>query len=263
SFQGTGAIDEFVIADEADLGGGAAVMLTLTWAEADIGLFTVKQNGSTVTRDSQIESGSAIEVVANDWYELASISGTGITIAETDGNDNWYTEAGVANDSLLTNFVGTVTANDTGLTATIDAQQFTGTLPASTGLEGVSASDLAAWAVLNKYSLAEIVTGGEAYYNAFLLDVPKGTDDTIAITSITVDSGTGEVTITVEAVSALVDLGNINGCLSVVTSDTLPVSGEPTYIPFNAPGGVATIVIPNSGKFIKVTVEATQPVPAE
>ncbi|MDD4102538.1 MAG: hypothetical protein PHU80_07895, partial [Kiritimatiellae bacterium] len=42
SFQGTGAIDEFVIADEADLGGGAAVMLTLTWAEADIGLFTVK-----------------------------------------------------------------------------------------------------------------------------------------------------------------------------------------------------------------------------
>jgi len=86
----------------------------------------------------------------------------------------------------------------------------------------------------------------------YLLNVPADTDATISITSVEVSGTT--VTIKVAATDS-VDLGAINGTLKVVSSDTLPVSGTPTYIEFTANNGVATIAIPNSGKFIKATVE--------
>lgn len=233
SFQGTGAIDEFVVADEADLGGGGAIMLTLTWAEADNALLAVTQGGSPVARNAQIESGSEIVIAVTNWYELVSVAGTDIVYGGTVG-------------SQIQASTGTVTAAASERTATVTVQQLTGDV--TTGLGGayatVDGALLSAWALDNNLSQEDVGINAEAYLDDFLLDVPPGTDATIAISSIEVSGTTATITVTAD--KPAVDLGAINGTLKVVQSDSLPVTGTPTYIAFTTDAGVATIVIPTA-----------------
>jgi hypothetical protein len=75
SFQGTGAIDEFVVADDADLGEQAAVMLTLSFDDTKVQVWNLDTsaavvNNGTVAQDTEI----AIEATV-DWYEILSVVG--------------------------------------------------------------------------------------------------------------------------------------------------------------------------------------------
>jgi len=245
SFQGTGAIDDFVVADEALGFADMGVLLTLSFDDSLIQVWNITDAGAAVANQGTVDVGDEIAIeAAAAWYEIASVTGAGT---------GSYTGTPVPG-ALVTATTGTVSATESD-TLTITAQQFSSTNAIPTGLGGVSlpADKVAAWALglstpLNPGQLTE------AMLDDYLLDVEPDTDATISITSIVVDGTT--VTIKVAADKPAVDLGDINGTLKVVSSDTLPVTGMPAYIPFNTDvNGVATIEIPNSGKFIKATVE--------
>lgn len=246
SFQGTGAIDEFVVADAAPgIPSPAGVLLTLSFTDTLVQVYDQTGN-KAVLNGGTVPTGNEIRIETKaDWYEIYSVTGAGT------GSFTGTPTPGV----LVTATTGTVSATASD-TLTIATRKFSGGT-ISTGLgAGLPADKVAAWATTGQTLGVNDLTAD--MYDDYLLNVPAGTDAKISITSVEVSGTT--VTIKVAVDKAAVDLstldGSVNGTLKVVSSNTLPVSGGATYIPFTTDAnGVATIVITNSGKFIKARVE--------
>ena len=134
SFQGTGAVDDLAVTDGMAGSGSSAILLTLAF---NSGLVTVMQGETQLASNDTVEAGSTITITAADWYEIASVAGTGVTY---DGD----TGAGV------TESTGELSAAEAA-TVTITAQQNTSTGTISTGLGGnLPAHKMAAWALEHK-----------------------------------------------------------------------------------------------------------------
>jgi len=251
SFQGTGAVDELVVTDISPTHNTTGLLLTLAFNDDVLNVFV---DSAAVTNGEQIASGSEVTMYTIDWYQLNSITGTGITTNLV---------SGTIGGNMSTNAVVEITAAEAGLTATINAGQYTGTIP--TGLPGayatVPADKLSAWAVNSGLSINQVVANASDYLDNYLLNVDETTTATLKITSIVYDAGTETATITVGATSdaEAVDFTSINGELVVWTSDNLVDWGEPITYPFTIQSTTPTSVeidVPKlAGKFIKARVE--------
>lgn len=245
AFQGTGMVDELVVADEVTLSFGTTVMLTLAFNDA---LMDVTQGATTLAPNDQVAVGSTISISAIDWYEIASVTGDGVVYTGTTG-EQVKTSSG---DLTM------VTPAETNVT--IVAQQYTGTI--GTGLpapyDTVSAVNLSAWAVANNKTEAEVVANAASWLDDYLLNVAPDTDATIEITSIVVDEVGETATITVGASTTDVHLDQLNGTLVVYTCDALGDGfAEPTgeYNVTVEGATESTVVVTfNGGKFIKAVV---------
>ena len=251
SFQGTGAVDELVVTDITPTHNTTGLLLTLAFNDDVLNVFV---DSAAVTNGEQIASGSEVTMYTIDWYQLNSITGTGITTNLV---------SGTIGGNMSTNAVVEITADEAGRTATINVGQFTGTIP--TGLPGayatVPADKLSAWAVNSGLSINQVVANASDYLDNYLLNVDETTTATLKITSIVYDAGTETATITVGATSdaEAVDFTSINGELVVWTSDNLVDWGEPITYPFTIQSTTPTSVeidVPKlAGKFIKARVE--------
>jgi len=243
SFQGTGAVDELVVADTVDLTPPSSLTLTLSFNDALLDVFI---DGNPVANNDSIASGATLNINAIDWYQIEGVTGTGITYTGTTG-------------SLVNVSTGDITADEAGRTATIAAVQYTGTIP--TGLPGdyanVPADKLAAWAVNSGLTEAQVLANAADYLDNYLLNIDESISADLEITSIVVDPDNEIATITVAATSAAVDFTELNGTLVVWTSDDLTAWGEPvSYAITLELAAEVTIEIPYAaGNFIKARVE--------
>jgi hypothetical protein len=247
SFQGTGYVDDLVVTDTIVPFQTAGTTLTLVFNDNLLNVFDVNDAG--VASNATITSGATLKIYTEDWYQINSITGDGIA----------WTGTTLGGD-LVTNATGTVTADAAGRTATINAGLYTGTI--QTGLTGtyatVPADKLAAWAIANSLTLADVVANAADYLDNYLMNVGVGVDTGIEITSIVYDPTTEKATITVEATDPNVNFNGLNGTLTVWTSDDLTTLGSTTKFTreINVPGAVATFVVDEvAGKFIRARVE--------
>ncbi len=251
SFQGTGYVDDLVVADTyVPFGGGAALTLTLVFNDNLLNVFDI--DNVSISSNATITSGTDLKIYAADWYQINSIGGTGI---------DW---TGDTPGELVTNVTGTISADVAGRTATIEAGLYTGTI--QTGLTGtyatVPADKLASWAVANSLTLADVVANAADYLDNYLMNVGVGVDTGITITEIVYDPADGTATIKVGANASAVDFNELNGTLVVWTCDELDNANgftEPDETLFNvtidASGVEATVVVENlGGKFIRAVV---------
>ena len=246
SFQGTGYVDDLVVPDTIVPFQTAGLTFTLAFNDD---LLNVTADNVVVTPGAQVNDGATLTIYTEDWYQINSITGDGIA----------WTGTTLGGD-LVTNATGTVTADAAGRTATINAGLFTGTIP--TGLTGpyatVPADKVAAWAVANQLSLANVIANAGDYLDNYLLNISPSVDADIEITSIVYDPVAETATITVEATSTAVDFNTINGTLTVRTGDDLTALGATTEFTFSidTPGEVVTFVVNEvAGKFIRARVE--------
>ncbi len=215
SFQGTGYVDDLVVADyHTPFGGGAGLTLTLVFNDNLLNVFDVNDAG--VASNATITSGATLKIYTEDWYQINSIGGDGI---------EW---TGDTPGELVTNVTGTISTDVAGRTATIEAGLYTGTI--QTGLTGtyatVPADKLASWAVANSLTLADVVANAADYLDNYLMNVGVGVDTGIEITSIVYDPTTEKAKITVEATDPNVNFNGLNGTLTVWTSDDLTTSAR-------------------------------------
>jgi len=238
SFQGTGAVDDLSVSDGMASAGSSAILLTLAF---NSGLVTVMQGETQLASNDTVEAGSTITITAADWYEIASVAGTGVTY---DGD----TGAGV------TESAGELSAAEAA-TVTITAQQNTSTGTISTGLGGnLPANKVAAWALDNNLGSGDL---NSDMLDEYLLNIApdEETDQKLKIISVVV--GEDKATVTVEAVNASADLANINGTIIVSTTAELGVAFQPqSIVPLSFANKKATIEVPfTAGSFIKVSVQ--------
>ena len=247
SFQGTGYVDDLVVADyHTPFVTHAGTTLTLVFNDNLLNVFDI--DNVSISSNATITSGATLKIYTEDWYQINSIGGDGI---------EW---TGDTPGELVTNVTGTISADVAGRTATINAGLFTGTIP--TGLTGpyatVPADKVAAWAVANQLSLANVIANAGDYLDNYLLNISPSVDADIEITSIVYDPVAETATITVEATSTAVDFNTINGTLTVRTGDDLTALGATTEFSFtiDTPGEVVTFVVNEvAGKFIRARVE--------
>jgi hypothetical protein len=205
AFQGTGMVDELVIADDVTLAFNSATLLTLAFDESKIG---VTLDGSPVSSNGTVEADSTIVIDASDWYEIASVTGTG---------DAAY--AGLPAPGALVNVsTGTVSAT-AAETLTITVQPFSGSTAISTGLGGsYPANKVAAWALANGLGAGDL-TG--AMLDDYLLNKAPATNAELEIKAIVVDPDTQIATVTVGTIAGNVAFSSINGTVKVQTRDAL------------------------------------------
>ena len=248
SFQGTGWVDDLVVAREAApfSGGQTGITLTLVF---DDDVLDVTVNSDPVADGDPVESGSTLVITAIDWYQINSITGEGISY---DGDTG---------EQTLTS-TGTITADGPGRTATIDASQLTGNISTDLGgaYNSIPADKLAAWAVKSGLSFQDVQANAADYLDNYLLNIDESIDAQIKITGIVYDPVTETATITVSATDPAVDFTKLNGTLVVQTADDL-ASGfndadDEQYYEINLDEGEATIEVNAAGgSFIKATVK--------
>lgn len=247
SFQGTGYVDDLVVArDITSFAGQAGLTLTLAF---DDDVLDVLVDGQPVQPSAVVESGSTLAITAVDWYQINSVTGDGITYTGTTGE-------------LIGDATGTISADVAGRTATIDASQYTGSIP--TGLPGayanISADKLAAWAVASGLGEQDVMLNAADYLDNYLLNIDESIDAQLQITSIVYDPDPlGEkATITVSATDPAVDFTKLNGTLVVQTTDDLAAGFGATTkydITLTAAGEVTIEVEAIAGNFIRAYVQ--------
>jgi len=244
ALQGTGMIDELVVADEVSFGGPAAILLTLSF---DASKVSVTADSVPVANNGTVATGTEIVIDAADWYEIVSVLGadTGVYAGSPDPG------------ALVNVSTGTVTAAAAD-TMTITVQPYSTSTDISTGLGGsLPADKVAAWAIANELDAGEL-TGD--MLDDYLCNVAPGTNPGLTITSIVLDQDEGVATITVEA-SEGVDLGDINGTLVVYTADTVAgiadeATPEDEFQVTLAAGTSATIEVNMAGNnFIRAAIK--------
>lgn len=252
SFQGTGAVDELVVTDISPTHNTTGLLLTLAFNDNWLDVFV---NSAAVTNGEQIASGSEVTMNTIEWYQLNSITGTGITTNLVSGG---------IGGNMKTNAVVEITAEEAGLTATINVGQFTGEIP--TGLSEeyatVPADKLAAWAVSSGLSINQVIANAADYLDNYLLNVDEETTATLKITSIVYDGTKATITVMADVSnpSDPVDLteAGLNGELVVWTTEDLAGSwGEPASYSFGTRTSTSvTIEVPVlNGKFIRARVQ--------
>jgi len=239
-------VDELVVTDTMPTFAPIGLQLTLVFNDD---LLDVTFDSSVVTSNQTVTvapAGGTLSIDAIDWYQVEGVTGTGVSYSGTTG-------------SLVNTSSGTLTVDETGRTATIVATNYTGTIATGfpNGYATVDASKLSKWAIASGLTQANVVDGGAAYLDNYLLNIDESIDATISIKSIVVDSVAEKATITVEASNAAVDFTGLNGELVVWTSETLTSWGEPTtYTIKSTTATVVTIEVPYAaGNFIKARVQ--------
>ena len=247
SFQGTGYVDDLVVArDITPFGGQTALTLTLAFNDD---LLDVTADGTPVAPNAEVVSGATLVINAIDWYQINSVTGDGITYTGTTGE-------------LEGESTGTISADVAGRTATIAANQYTGTIP--TGFppghpyETLPANKLAAWAVASGLSEQDVASNAADYLDNYLLNIDEASSAQLEITSVVLDSVNEIATITVGATDPAVDFTDLNGTLVVTTTEDLAVAfGNPQTFTITATGEAeVTIQVPYAaGNFIKAVVQ--------
>ncbi len=247
SFQGTGMVDDLVVANYLTPLKTTGLLLTLSFNDT---LLDVTFNSAAVTNGEVVTvapAGGALAINAIDWYQINGVSGTGVAYTGSTGQQVKVSS-------------GTITVDETGRTATIGASQYTGTI--ATGLPGsyanVPADKLAAWAVNSGLTEEQVIDNASAYLDNYLLNIDESINANISIESIVYDAAEEEATITVVADNAAVDFTDLNGTLVIWTSDDLAAWGEPTQTHLTFTPGVSsvTVVVPAAdGTFIKAKVQ--------
>lgn len=247
SFQGTGYVDDLVVArDITPFGGQAALTLTLAF---DDDVLDVLVDGQPVQPSAVVESGSTLEITAVDWYQINSVTGDGITYTGTTGE-------------LEGESTGTITADGPDKTATINASQYTGSI--STGFppghpyETLPANKLAAWAVASGLTEQDVALNAEDYLDNYLLNIDESIAAQLQITSIVYDPVNEIATITVGATDPAVNFTKLNGTLVVQTTDNLAAGFGATTeydITLTAAGEVTIEVEAIAGNFIRAYVQ--------
>ena len=247
SFQGTGYVDDLVVArDITPFGGSAALTLTLAFNDD---LLDVTADGTPVAPNAEVVSGATLVINAIDWYQINSVTGDGITFSGTTGE-------------LEGESTGTISADVAGRTATIAANQYTGTIP--TGFppghpyETLPAYKLAAWAVESGLSEQDVMLNAADYLDNYLLNIDESISAQLEITSVVLDSVNEIATITVGATHPAVDFTDLNGTLVVWTTEDLAVAfGNPQMFTITLQGAAeVTIQVPYAaGNFIKAVVQ--------
>ncbi len=233
SFQGTGSLDELVVSDEMPIftSTPVAIMLTLVANDANVSFDPA----------GPVESGTEVTITAADWYRIASVTGP----------VNEDLSGAVAQPS----FVVTLTAA-ASCSVTATSAQVSGTLPI--GALELDLDLLSTWAMAQDPVLGEGDID-ETNIDDYLLNVDAGTDATIEITSIVIDEVAGTTTITVAASTAAVDFTDINGTLTVYTTDDLAVDFvelASVTVTITPAALQATIVIEEvADQFLKAVVE--------
>ncbi len=246
SFQGTGYVDDLVVAREiTPFGGQAALTLTLAFNDD---LLDVTVDGQPVLPNAEVVSGATLVINAIDWYQINSVDGEGTTFSGTTG-------------ALVGEATGTISADVAGRTATINAGQYTGSIP--TGLpQGpyatLPADKLAAWAVASGLTEQEVALNAADYLDNYLLNIDESINADLEITSIELDDVNGIATITVGATNAAVDFTDLNGTLVISTTENLanPFGYPTTYTITKTGATEVTIQVPYiAGNFIKAVVQ--------
>jgi hypothetical protein len=249
SFQGTGYVDDLVVArDITSFAGQAGLTLTLAFDDA---VLDVLVDGQPVQPNAVVESGSTLAITAVDWYQINSVTGDGITYTGTTGE-------------LEGESTGTITADGPDKTATINASQYTGSIP--TGFppghpyETLPANKLAAWAVASGLTEQDVALNAEDYLDNYLLNIDESIAAQLQITSIVYDPGppVEKATITVGATNPAVDFTKLNGTLVVQTTDDLATGFGATTeyaITLTAAGEVTIEVEAIAGNFIRAYVQ--------
>lgn len=249
AFQGTGMIDELVVADAANaLVPPTGIMLTLSFDETHL---AVKVNGSPVSSGTQVATGTTLVMNTVDWWQINNITGDGISFTNHVGF--------IGIDNLVTNSVTDVGADGAGRTATIELGLYQGVWP--TGISGTftqySLNTVATWADANGVSLLAALMDSTNYEDDYLMNTPAGTNAKPTITSIVVEGGVATITVSSTDTEA-VDLTNLNGTLKVYTADSLAgtFTEAGSYSLDSETATIATFTI-NMGtaKFIKAVVE--------
>ena len=247
SFQGTGYVDDLVVArDITPFGGQAALTLTLAFNDD---LLDVTADGTPVAPNAEVVSGATLVINAIDWYQINSVTGDGITFSGGTGD--------------MTNMTsGTISADVAGRTATIAAGQYSSGSTVPTGLaapyDTVPADKLAAWAVASGLSEQDVALNAADYLDNYLLNIDESSSAQLEITSVVLDSVNEIATITVGATDPAVDFTDLNGTLVVTTTEDLAVAfGNPQTFTITATGEAeVTIQVPYAaGNFIKAVVQ--------
>ena len=247
SFQGTGYVDDLVVArDITSFAGQAGLTLTLAF---DDDVLDVLVDGQPVQPSAVVESGSTLAITAVDWYQINSVTGDGITYTGTTGE-------------LEGESTGTITADGPDKTATINASQYTGSIP--TGFppghpyETLPANKLAAWAVASGLGEQDVMLNAADYLDNYLLNIDESIDAQLKITSIVYDPVREIATITVGATDPAVDFTELNGALVVQTTDDLAAGFGATMvydITLTTAGEVTIEVQAIAGNFIRAYVQ--------
>lgn len=243
SFQGTGMIDELVVTDSPTPFKSAAptaILLTLAFNDTYV---SVSQNGSPISNGGTVESGSTIAIQAANWYEIASVTGTGD--AAFSGTP--------APGALVGATTGTVSATSVQ-TLTITAQVYSASSSISTGLgTSAPANKVAAWAVANNLSSGSLTSD---MYDDYLFNVATNTNPKLVIASISTDSGANTCKVVVTN-TANVAFNTINGSLLYKTTDSLSTAfSSGTSIPLSGTGTAVTNTVSlGDAAFFKFSVE--------
>jgi len=247
SFQGTGYVDDLVVArDITSFAGQAGLTLTLAF---DDDVLDVLVDGQPVQPSAVVESGSTLAITAVDWYQINSVTGDGITFSGGTGD--------------MTNMTsGTISADVAGRTATIAASQYSSGSTVPTGLaapyDTVPANKLAAWAVASGLTEQDVALNAADYLDNYLLNIDESISANIQITGIELDDVNDIATITVSATDPAVNLTDLNGTLVVSTTENLATPfGYPTTYTITLQGAAeVTIQVPYAaGNFIKAVVQ--------
>ena len=247
SFQGTGYVDDLVVAREiTSFAGQAGLTLTLAFNDD---VLDVLVDGQPVQPNAEVADGATLAITAVDWYQINSVTGDGITYTGTTGE-------------LVGEATGEISADAPGRTATINASQYTGSIP--TGLPpghpyaALPADKLAAWAVASGLTEQDVALNAEDYLDNYLLNIDESIDADLQITSIVYDPVAEKATITVGATDPAVDFTELNGTLVVQTTDNLAAGFGATTeyaITLTAAGEVTIEVEAIAGNFIRAYVQ--------
>ncbi|MDA3926353.1 MAG: hypothetical protein PF904_16815 [Kiritimatiellae bacterium] len=246
SFQGTGALDELVVSDEAPyFSTPAAIMLTLVFND---NLMDVTQDAVTLASNDQVAVGSTISIDAIDWYEIASVTGDGVVYTGPIGSQTNETSGALTMET------------EAAVDVTIAAQYYTGQIPVDLEGNTVDAGKLAAWAYGQELTQNYVEVNAAALLDDYLLNVDEGTDAELKITKITVDGSLA--TIEIEPTVGTVDLtpAGLNGTLNVYSKDDLTAAWPTTPaatqdFTIETAGKVTATVDVGDGKFLKAVVE--------
>jgi len=249
AFQGTGMIDELVVADQANgITTPTSVLLTLTFDST----VTVLDGTTPVSTGGTVAVGDTIHISTADWYELISVVGTDVTYSDS---------ARLGAGQRVMTSSGTLAAG-AATAVTITAAQFTG--PQTTGLgapyDVVDGAKLSAWAVANHKTIQNMLDDGSKWLDEYLLNIaPNDAATKLAITDIVIDPVAETATITVTGAGVAVDFTKLNGTLVVYTATTLAGGFHETaignYTPHPANGSATVVVKYAAGSFIKAVVK--------
>ncbi len=241
AFQGTGKIDELVVADMAngfDVA-PASVLLTLAF---DSAMVSVTTGGVAVANLDVVPTDTAVVITAQPWFEITN---PGALFIGGDTTNKF--------DAMITGINGMVSSGVTA-TNTIIAAAFSTTAGLPSGFGSYSIGSITTWAQANGQT-PESMTA--AMLDDYLFNVVPATDAKLVIQSIEVIGENATIVVTTDKPGTVTALSGINGTLKYYTTDDLSVAFEYVGdISVTSAGTTVTKVIPLvDGKFIKAVLE--------